>query len=179
MTPAGRILGAGFEDDPVMAWAFADPGRRDKLTALFSSLDERHGAAVDASESAAAIWLPPDPPPPGDEQELANRLLAAGATIEDLSRLGELGEAMDAAHPPEPHWYLAAIATLPDRRAEGLGGRLLARTLERVDAEHLPAYLESSNPRNVTLYERHGFVATGVVQARSAPPMTAMWRDAR
>lgn len=26
---------------------------------------------------------------------------------------------------------------------------------------HLPAYLDSPNPRNVSFYERHGFVVTG------------------
>lgn len=180
MTAAGRILGAGFEDDPVMVWAFADPRRRDKLTALFTSLDDRHAGTVDADGTAAAIWLPPGARETGEgDGDVAVRLLEAGATVEDLTRLGALGEAMDAAHPTAPHWYLAAIATLPDRRAEGHGGRLLAGTLERVDAEGLPAYLESSNPRNVSLYQRHGFVATGTVQAPGAPPMTAMWRDAR
>lgn len=40
-------------------------------------------------------------------------------------------------------------------------------------------YLEASSPRNKALYERHGFEATGVIQAGSSPPMWPMVRTPR
>jgi ribosomal protein S18 acetylase RimI-like enzyme len=51
--------------------------------------------------------------------------------------------------------------------------------LQRCDREHLPAYLESSNPANIGLYQRHGFEITGTIQAESSPPVTPMLRAAR
>ena len=48
-----------------------------------------------------------------------------------------------------------------------------------MDADGAPAYLESTNPRNVSLYERHGFVATGSIELPGGPPLTAMLRPAR
>ena len=86
---------------------------------------------------------------------------------------------MEAAHPTYPHWYLPWLAVAPAGQGLGRGGRLLAATLQKVDATHLPAYLETPNPRTVGLYERHGFVVTGQAQAGANPPLTLMTRLAR
>jgi hypothetical protein len=40
---------------------------------------------------------------------------------------------------------------------------VLATCLERVDAEHMPAYLESTNPANDLRYKGHGFERHGTV----------------
>jgi hypothetical protein len=47
-----------------------------------------------------------------------------------------------------------------------------------VDETGLPAYLESSNPRNIPLYERFGFELLGVIQGGDFPPITPMLRSA-
>lgn len=68
----------------------------------------------------------------------------------------------------------------PAAQGHGLGGALLASRLERCDAEGLPAYLESSNPVNVPLYERFGFTVTHEpAMPGSCPPIHLMWRDPR
>ena len=51
--------------------------------------------------------------------------------------------------------------------------------LQIVDATHLPAYLETPNPRNISFYQRHGFEVTGEAQAGACPPITFMLRAAR
>jgi ribosomal protein S18 acetylase RimI-like enzyme len=61
----------------------------------------------------------------------------------------------------------------------GLGSVLMRRGLERCDKDHLPAYLESSNPRNISLYERHGFEIIGRIQAGASPTLTPMLRRPR
>ena len=38
-----------------------------------------------------------------------------------------------------------------------MGGALLDEVLTRADDANAPAYLESSNKRNLPLYQRHGF----------------------
>eukprot|EP01041_Mallomonas_annulata_P030478 gene30478-52615_t len=63
---------------------------------------------------------------------------------------------MGQFHPEEPHWYLSMIGVDPSHHGQGLGSALLKAGLQRCDADGLPAYLESSNPKNVPLYERFG-----------------------
>jgi RimJ/RimL family protein N-acetyltransferase len=49
-----------------------------------------------------------------------------------------------------------------------------------VDARHFPAYLESSNPRNLARYERLGFRPIGeFTLVGNGPTVTTMWRVAR
>ena len=82
-------------------------------------------------------------------------------------------------HPKEPHWYLPLLGVDPARQGQGLGSALLKHALAHCDAEGLPAYLESSNIKNVPLYERHGFEVLGVIQPGDFPPLYPMLRAAR
>jgi hypothetical protein len=56
---------------------------------------------------------------------------------------------------------------------------LLRHALQRCDRDHLPAYLESSDPANIPLYQRHGFVLQATLQVGSSPPLFPMLREAR
>ncbi len=67
----------------------------------------------------------------------------------------------------------------PARQGGGAGAALMTHSLERCDAEHAVAYLESSNPRNVAFYARLGFVAVGRMQVGDSPVLTAMRRPPR
>ena len=86
---------------------------------------------------------------------------------------------MDAAHPLVPIWYLAILGVDLALQGHGLGAVLMAHVLETVDGDHVPAYLDSSNPRNVPFYERHGFTVVGEARAGTAPPVISMLRPAR
>ena len=79
----------------------------------------------------------------------------------------------------EPHWYLPLVGVEPNAQGRGLGGALMRHAVARCDQEDAPAYLESSNPRNISLYERHGFEVMGEIQMGSAPPVTPMLRQPR
>jgi GNAT superfamily N-acetyltransferase len=85
-------------------------------------------------------------------------------------------EQMDAAHPTYSHWYLPWLGVDPDRQGMGFGGELLRRCLEIVDADRLPAFLETPNPRTIPFYERHGFRTIGAARAGNCPPVTSMLR---
>jgi ribosomal protein S18 acetylase RimI-like enzyme len=43
----------------------------------------------------------------------------------------------------------------------------------------MPAYLESSNPRNMSLYRRHGFEQVGELPLPDGPALYPMWRTPR
>ena len=101
------------------------------------------------------------------------------APMERLEVLMQVGALMEEFHPKEPHWYLPMIGVDPSRQGQGYGSALLKAALKRCDADGLPAYLESSNPRNVPLYERHGFEVIGEIKPDDHPGLTPMYRAAR
>ena len=85
---------------------------------------------------------------------------------------------MAEGHPHEPHWYLNVVSTLPVAgRARASAPPILQPVLAEADAEGWPCYLESSNPRNVSLYLRHGFVETGELPLPDGPSLIQMWRE--
>ena len=69
------------------------------------------------------------------------------------------------------------MGTLPEARGKGLASALISSVTEICDAENIPAYLESSSPDNVPLYERHGFRITGEAKIKDGPTVPLMWRD--
>jgi GNAT superfamily N-acetyltransferase len=85
----------------------------------------------------------------------------------------------EAAHPRErPHYHLTLLGTHPDHRGKGIGMGLLADCLGLIDAEGMPAYLESSNPANDTRYERIGFRKIGAFSTPDGTHTVAtMWRE--
>ena len=82
-------------------------------------------------------------------------------------------------HPDETHWYLPMIGVDPSRQSCGVGSALMQHALARSDHEGLHAYLESSNPANLSLYERQGFEILGEIQVADSPVVTPMLRRPR
>jgi ribosomal protein S18 acetylase RimI-like enzyme len=179
----GSLIAAAFADDPVMSWVFAGPHAAAKLDVFFGFLTREAYVPLGAAylnADACAVWTPPGSPPwPPDRGERFSAELKAVCDQDDFGRLRALNEATEAVHPREPHWYLSVLAVWPDRRGRGQGSALLADSLRIVDDASMPAYLESTNPRNIPLYERHGFVVTADVPISDGPSLTAMWRPAR
>jgi ribosomal protein S18 acetylase RimI-like enzyme len=124
-----------------------------------------------------AVWELPDQWQVGVLQQL--RLLPAMAGIyrRFLPRLMRALNALESNHPDEPHYYLPFIGIDPEWQGRGLGAALMRPILDRCDKGGIPAYLEATTPRNLALYERHGFEVTEEFQfAKGAPPMWRMWR---
>ena len=80
---------------------------------------------------------------------------------------------------PKDVWYLEYLGVDPFKQSMGLGSALLKSSLEKIDLLHEPAYLESSNPRNMSLYERNGFQTVKKFQFGAGPPIHTMYREAR
>lgn len=165
-----------------MSWILPDDARRlEQLRFLFTGLvgdflpDRGRIDILDGA--AAALWREPgfvDDTDP-DDIELPLDVIPPDAA----ERFGIMLEAMAANHPHERHWYLNVLATVPERQGQGLGTRLFQPVLRVCDAEGIPAYLESTNPRNMTLYRRQGFVETGEIPLEGGPPIFPMWRNPR
>jgi ribosomal protein S18 acetylase RimI-like enzyme len=90
-----------------------------------------------------------------------------------------LFEQMANYHPKEPRWFLPLIGVDPAYQGRGLGDALMSFALQHCDRDRAPAYLESTNPRNISLYRRHGFEPLGKIQVGSSPPLVPMVRRPR
>lgn len=175
------VITLAFATDPIARWAY--PNSQQYLEYFPNFIRLFGGRAFDTetayyinSFSAAALWLPPGVHP--DEAALV--ALFQNTVSPDLQDdLFAFFEQMGKFHPSEPHWYLPLIGVDPMRQNKGCGSMLMRQALAACDRDRLPAYLESSNPRNITLYVRHGFEIVGTIQAGSSPPMFAMRRAAR
>jgi len=64
----------------------------------------------------------------------------------------------------------------PRSQARGLGADLMRHAVARCDEDGTLAYLESSNPRNISLYRRFGFEVIGEIRVGAAPLLTPMVR---
>jgi ribosomal protein S18 acetylase RimI-like enzyme len=174
-------IALAFANDPMMRWSFADPARYmtvvpDFLRAFGGDCFEQGTADQVGDFSAAALWLPPGFAPDG---ETMGAIIQANMPAERMQDGGGLMEQMERFHPKEPHWYLPLIGTDPVYQGKGFGSALLEHAMSRCDGDGKPAYLESSNPANVPLYERFGFKVMGTIQSGSSPPLIPMLRPAR
>jgi GNAT superfamily N-acetyltransferase len=201
MTPQARLarkadlgelsetLSQAFFDDPVMEWMLPDDNARlTQLIRLFSTMTRHHhlaGGGVEVARDgpaigAAALWDPPSRWQHSRRDELA--MMPSFIRVFGLrsAKARAVQELMKREHPEEPHWYLAAIGSAPKVRGKGYGQALMRSRLDRVDAEHAPAYLESTKHDNVPYYQRFGFEMTReLVLPNGGPKLWAMWRQPR
>src|SRR5688500_13851727 len=161
------VLVTAFTADPVIRWMY--PGATGYLTLFPAFLRAFGGKAFSSNTawrlgefSAVALWFPPHVEPDGDSVlAVVKESVAQDQHVDLFSVL----EQMDSVHPTYPHWYLPWFGVEGARQGKGLGGELMRSCLGFVDHDHLPAYLESPNPRNISFYERYGFAVTGVSRA--------------
>jgi GNAT superfamily N-acetyltransferase len=162
-TTVVTTLAAAFAADPLWSWAFPDPDKRaDQLATWLGFFVEsalpNGWVWISGSGEATSVWTPPGK---------AELNAEAAAKIEPFlaAELGAHAEAVlqvlmrfEALSPDDQgFYYLSFLGTHPEHRGHGIGMSLLEANLTHVDADGMPAYLESSNPANNARYERLGF----------------------
>jgi GNAT superfamily N-acetyltransferase len=176
---------SAFFDDPLWAPMFPDRELRTAQSSelwrlsVGSALRYPWTMATEGLESVA-VWIPPG----GDELTEEEAAGLDGFLVNLVGRQGAdailaIYDQFEAARPAEPHYYLSLFATHGAHRGRGLGMGLLREALARIDEQHAPAYLESSNPANNARYAGVGFNPVGEFTTAAGQVVTTMWRDAR
>jgi ribosomal protein S18 acetylase RimI-like enzyme len=178
---AVAVLVLAFSADPATRWAFPEPSQYltcfPEFVRAFGGRAFEHGTAYCAEDYAgAALWLPPGVRP---DEDALGALFQRSVAEQNRREIFAVLEQMASYHPTEPHWYLPLIGVDPTRQGKGYGSALLKHALARCDRDGRLAYLESSNPANIPLYERHGFEVVGTIQAGASPPFWPMVRKPR
>jgi GNAT superfamily N-acetyltransferase len=182
-----EIISSSFHDDPV--WgdvAFPDrAGRRTHHDAFWAfqiaSAMRYPWTYITPGFEAAAVWIPPGGTEfTPDEEDQVEPFLRDLVGPEVTAGLVDIFARFTREYPAsEPHYYLSLLGTHDAHRGQGLGMRLLQETLDLVDADHMPAYLESTNPANDARYARVGFEPRGEIVLANDQRITTMWRSAR
>lgn len=175
------VITLAFSADPMARWSLPDAAQYlevmpDVVAAFGGGAFAAGSAHLLDGGAGAALWLPPGTEPDGERLVSLMQAQAPAAIQDDLMQVFAL---MGQYHPAEPHWYLPLIGVDPSCQGQGVGGALMRHALARCDRDGLPAYLESSNPRNISLYLRHGFEPLPPIQVGRSPLMTPMSRKPR
>jgi ribosomal protein S18 acetylase RimI-like enzyme len=169
-----------FSTDPVARWMYDDPHQYllsipRLFRALGTSSFEARAAQRTSDGLGVALWLPPGI---HGEDGLLEAVIAESMVGEKQTEVAAIFERTEQYRPIEPHWYLSLIGVEALHRNSGCGAALLRHRLRQCDRERHRAYLWSSNPRNTTLYQRHGFEILGTIQIGSSPSIFPMLRPA-
>jgi ribosomal protein S18 acetylase RimI-like enzyme len=184
-----RVLAEAFRDDPVISWITRSDERRDwARTAFFEGWTREQieaGRRTQVAElggeiAAGALWTDPPGAQPSPRLGLMRGLwgMRELTSRRRFPRFYRLVSSTEARYPRFDHYYLGAIGAADGARGSGVGAALLRATLDECDARGMPAYLESSNARNLSFYWRHGFrIIEELRLGRGAPSLWLMLRE--
>jgi ribosomal protein S18 acetylase RimI-like enzyme len=175
------VLTLAFCSDPPCRWVWPDPQQYleafPRFARAFGGAAIVHGTAYYYDGfSGATLWLPPGIGP--DEESLA-RVIQDTVADELKGAMFSMFEQMGTFHPRGTHWHLPLIGVDPAHQGKGIGSALLSHVLRMCDGQKVSAYLEATSPRNIPLYERHGFEALGRIQVADSPTIVPMLRKPR
>ena len=200
---ASELLARGFAEEPGNRALLPDPETRHRLVVVATTVTLRetiplgtaHGAVVDGSLAAVAIWHPPGwRPAPlrtlrrtavgklAQAPSLARSVLPATLVVgrqahEAIRFVGRRRRAVASASTGRC-WHLAFLATAPQHRGAGLARGLLDRQLLRCDQDGAAIWLETTDPVNPPIYERFGFeTVTHIEDAAWLPGLWVMRRE--
>jgi GNAT superfamily N-acetyltransferase len=169
LSALASVLGRAFAVEPMMRWPLGESDdAEERLIRAFEIFMEdaiKMGMVWEAGEATGAlIWIPADQMDAVDDGNLAMR--SVYEREDGARRFDRLWDWVEAKHHEEPLALLDSVAVDPAAQGRGIGSALIQFALGRARAAGCGARLETGNPRNVPLYEHHGF---RVVDAADVP----------
>lgn len=168
LAAAAATLAAAFEHYPWTRYVIPQEHYHERLRALqqlYLEYAHAHGIVAVASHCDGVIaLLPPDAPEPAPEM------------INEVMRLhGDRISRLQQSDPPAGAWRVETLGVRPERQGQRLASTLLVFALtEAVRRGCEQVVLDTSEPRNVRLYERHGFQTTTHTDTGHGPPIWTM-----
>ena len=170
-----------FGSDPFMRWIMPEGQRYlDNYQELvdiycFEKSLQESTTFITESFAGAAIWLPPGVF--GDERKISS-WVSENVPEQRLETLEKVLEELDKYHPKTNCcWYLALLAVDPAFQRIGLGSIMMKHVNRLLDNNGSQGYLESSNAKNIALYQRHGFEVMGEIKVGDCPVVIPMLRE--
>lgn len=165
---AALLFARAFFENPAWLWTLPDPSRRERVLRFFYRAAVRYAfrrgeiLATAGPVRGVVILLPPERPLL-DGAELSRVGLwqlpfrAGPAGFRRFRAQGRGFGARQRRDAPARHFYLWEIGVEPRHQSQGIGSALLRAVTERSEAAGAPVYVDTTAPRNLPFYERHGF----------------------
>ncbi len=164
---AGFILSRAFIHDPVFSYLISDINQRSKTLNHYFQHVIKYGLHYGEVYSSLnlegiSVWLPPK-----SSSHTRWKAIKTGALVlplkvkwKYLALQNKIYKFTDNLHKklvPYAHWYLSLIGVGPNHQGKGFGQQLLSTTINRIDPESKPIYLETNKEKNVEIFKRFGF----------------------
>jgi GNAT superfamily N-acetyltransferase len=154
------VLGRAFVVEPMMRWPLGEGEEiEERLVRAFDLFMEgpiRLGMVWEAGAGTGAlILIPAGQMNAVEDGNQAMRSVYGRA--DGARRFDRLWDWVESKHPEEPLALLDSVAVEPAAQGRGVGSALIRYGLDQARAAGHGALLETGNPRNVPLYQRHGF----------------------
>ena len=181
-----QMLARSFAQEEFWTWMVGThAGMLQRLEKGFATQIRRFGLPYGhvwcgTQYEGAALWSPPNSWTLGLLQQV--QLLPEFIQLVGIKRLWAVSRVVDAiqaAHPTTPHYYLQVLGVDPTAQGQGWSKPLMQVVLSKADHERMPCYLETATFSNLALYRRFGFEVTHTHDALpyGAPTMWSMWRE--
>mgnify|MGYP001156799481 FL=1 len=174
---ACNALMMGFSSDPFQRWLMPDPTiyyKNFKKWTVNSCKQSflNKGVYGDGNNYGTAVWFTPEFDIDFTDVSETFKEIPKDRIEQAFKMFEEMGESRvrDA-------WHLEYLAVDPSKQGLGLGSLILKESLKVIDELGDAAYLESSNPQNMSLYERFGFRFLKKIQIGSSPQINTMFRE--
>lgn len=173
---AASLLGRAYRDNPWMVALLGDdPGDRYRVLETMQGLRiapleppsvvvRRGGVLAGVCGFDAPVQASPSP-----EDMKAFFDAAAGVSPGIMPRLQEMLTEFERRAPIEPHWHLGPVGVDVNVQKQGIGGRMLERFCQMLDAKGDVCSLETEERDNVRLYERFGWVTVEEASVLGVP----------
>lgn len=182
---AAALLAASLADDPATLWLHPkESTRRTRAIRGFrTSLDDARDCsdgvdlALDSTGAivGVAVWLATFHILP--RATIGRQLKSLHTYGSQAARARADAHVTYAAGVQEPHWHLLAVGVAEAARGRGHGRDLVAAGMYRAAADGVPVHLETTNPSNLSFYERLGFETTGVIDLPGGGPRRWLLRQ--
>ncbi|MGO3053640.1 MAG: GNAT family N-acetyltransferase [Brevibacterium aurantiacum] len=164
LASAARTLKSAFKDYPWTRWVIPEEVYEERLYDLQRIYLEhalKHGVVMTTKDFGGAIALLPADAPAPDQTIMDQIVNLHGDRIDRISQ-----------SPTNPGtWTLETIGVRADHQGRGHGSALIAHGVREAIAQGAKAVnLETSDIRNVRLYERNGFRVTQHTETIDGPP---------
>jgi ribosomal protein S18 acetylase RimI-like enzyme len=165
---ASEVLSRAFRDDPELIQFIPEAQKRQRLLLPMFRVSLRHALkygevyAVSPAIEGVAVWLPSNAP----EISLWAMLIGSGlgllfrmpwSFLRKMKHDDDFARRLRQQLAPFDHWYLAVLGVDPELQGKGYASQLLKSVLARLDAEKMPAYLETTIEEYVPMYRHFGF----------------------
>ncbi len=187
------VLGArSFYDDPFFVHLSAAPMVRARGLAIYmrthlAALGDTAVTTIARDRSGTmvgiCVWQRPGTyplPVTAQAREMAGALWALIPRPASVTKGLRYTMAVEKARPRQDHWYLSLLAVDPMAWRRGIGTALMEPSLESIEGDGLPCYLETQKEANLAYYRRFGFEETDrLTPSPGGPALFTMTRPVR